>query len=156
MKDRGKLFSVSMPSWSCLYRKMIFILAKAGCRAVAPDLIGFGKSDKPMFRTGYSYVKYIARMKSFIDALELRDMIIIGQYWGSTIGFRLVVGNTHRLSRVVPLRSEQSYDDWLIGAIDKIADAKPKKLDVCDVCYVASLITVFGFLSCDLMKGFVL
>ena len=67
-------------------------------------------------------------MKSFIDALELRDMIIIGRYWGSTIRFRLVVGNTHRLSRVVPLRSERSYDDWLIGAIDKIADAKPQKI----------------------------
>ena len=153
MKDRARLFSVSMPSWSCLYRKMTFILAKAGYRAVAPDLIGFGKSDKPMIRIDYSYAKYTARMKSFIDALELRDMIIIGQYGGSTIGFRLVVGNMHRLPRVVPLRSERFYDDWLIGAINKIADAKPRKSDV---CYVASLITVFGFLSCDLMKGFVL
>ncbi len=106
---------------------MIFILAKVGYRAVAPDLIGFGKSDKPMIRNDYSYAKYTARMKSFIDALELRDMIIIGRYLGQY--------------------------DWLIGAIDKIADAKPKKLDV---CYVASLVTVFGFLSCDLMKGFVL
>ena len=86
IKDRTRLFSVSMSSWSCLYRQMIHILAKAGYRAVAPDLIGFGKSDKPMIRNDYSYAKYTARMKSFIDALELRDMIIIGHYWGSTIG----------------------------------------------------------------------
>ena len=86
IKDRARLFSVSMSSWSCLYRQMIHILAKAGYRAVAPDPISFGKSDKPMIRTDCSYAKYIARMKSFIDALELWDMIIIGHYWGSTIG----------------------------------------------------------------------
>jgi len=89
------------PSWSYLYRKMIPIFVEAGYRVIAPDLIGFGKSDKPVNRSDYTYANHVFWMKGFIEALDLRDMTIIGQDWGSLIGFRLVAENVERFARVV-------------------------------------------------------
>lgn len=89
------------PSWSYLYRKMIPVLVEAGYRVVAPDLIGFGKSDKLTTRSDYTYANHVFWMKGFIEALDLRGMTIIGQDWGSLIGFRLVAENVDRFARVV-------------------------------------------------------
>ena len=89
------------PSWSYLYRKMIPLLVEAGYRVVAPDLIGFGKSDKLVTRSDYTYANHVFWMKGFIEALDLRNMTIIGQDWGSLIGFRLVAENVDRFARVV-------------------------------------------------------
>ena len=89
------------PSWSYLYRKMIPVFIEAGYRVIAPDLIGFGKSDKPVNRSDYTYANHVLWMKGFIEVLDLRDMTIIGQDWGSLIGFRLVAENVDRFARVV-------------------------------------------------------
>lgn len=89
------------PSWSYLYRKMIPILTSAGYRVIAPDLIGFGKSDKPTRRDDYTYASHVLWMKGFIDALDLAGMTLICQDWGSLIGLRLVAENDARFARVV-------------------------------------------------------
>jgi haloalkane dehalogenase len=89
------------PSWSYLYRKMIPILVDAGYRVIAPDLIGFGKSDKPVDRADYTYANHVLWMKGFIESLDLTGLTLIGQDWGSLIGFRLVAENEGRFARVV-------------------------------------------------------
>ncbi len=78
------------PTWSYLYRHMIGPAVRAGFRAVAPDLIGFGRSDKPLDRSAYSYAQQVAWMRAWIEALDLRNMILVCQDWGSLIGLRLV------------------------------------------------------------------
>ncbi len=89
------------PSWSYLYRKMIPTLVGAGYRVVAPDLVGFGKSDKPIRREDYSYENHVAWLTRVVEALELRDITLVCQDWGSLIGLRVVAGNTERFARVV-------------------------------------------------------
>jgi haloalkane dehalogenase len=89
------------PSWSYLYRKMIPPFAAAGLRALAPDLIGFGKSDKPAAMADYSYERHVAWMKEWLVALDLRDVTLVCQDWGSLIGLRLAAENEDRFSRIV-------------------------------------------------------
>lgn len=89
------------PSWSYLYRKMIPPLVGAGLRAVAPDLIGFGRSDKPGSRTDYTFQRHVDWVRGFIDALELKEITLFGQDWGGLIGLRLVGEETDRFARVV-------------------------------------------------------
>ena len=88
------------PSWSYLYRKMIPLLAAAGHRVIAPDLIGFGKSDKPVSRSDYSYAGHIDWMQQFIEALDLNDITLFCQDWGSLIGLRVAAENEHRFARI--------------------------------------------------------
>lgn len=89
------------PSWSYLYRKMIPPIAAAGLRAVAPDLVGFGRSDKPAEVCAYSYARHVAWMARWMEALALRDVTLVGQDWGSLIGLRLVAEHPDRFARVV-------------------------------------------------------
>lgn len=89
------------PSWSYLYRKMIPLLVGAGYRVIAPDLIGFGKSDKPTDRANYTYANHVHWMKGLINALDLKGATLIGQDWGGLIGLRLVAENPNRFARVV-------------------------------------------------------
>jgi haloalkane dehalogenase len=89
------------PSWSYLYRKMIPVVTGAGLRAVAPDLIGFGRSDKPVRREDYTYARHVAWMRSFLDSLDLRQITLVGQDWGGLIGLRLVAEHPERFARVV-------------------------------------------------------
>lgn len=89
------------PSWSYLYRKMIPILVKAGHRAVAPDLVGFGRSDKPIRRDDYTYERHVDWMREVILALDLRGIALVCQDWGGLIGLRLVGENPERFARVV-------------------------------------------------------
>src|ERR1041384_2938682 len=77
------------PSWSYLYRKMIPPLVAAGLRAVAPDLVGFGKSDKPSSRGDYTYARHVAWMRAVVEGLPLADVTLVCQDWGSLIGLRL-------------------------------------------------------------------
>ncbi len=88
------------PSWSYLYRKMIPLIANAGLRVIAPDLIGFGKSDKPVARDDYSYAGHVAWMRQFIEALNLTNINLFCQDWGSLIGLRVVAENQGRFARI--------------------------------------------------------
>jgi haloalkane dehalogenase len=89
------------PSWSFLYRKMIPILVEAGHRAIAPDLIGFGRSDKPIAREDYTYQRHVDWVRGFLRALDLRDITLVCQDWGGLIGLRLVAEEGERFARVV-------------------------------------------------------
>jgi haloalkane dehalogenase len=89
------------PTWSFLYRKMIPIVAAAGHRAIAPDLVGFGRSDKPAERADYTYERHVEWMKDWLRALDLRRITLVCQDWGSLIGLRLVAEEPERFARVV-------------------------------------------------------
>ena len=89
------------PSWSYLYRHMIPPIAAAGFRAIAPDLPGFGKSDKPVKRSDYTYERHVAWMTAFVEALDLSGITLVCQDWGSLIGLRVAAENEHRFSRIV-------------------------------------------------------
>ncbi|QKV76940.1 haloalkane dehalogenase [Amycolatopsis sp. Hca4] len=90
------------PSWSFLYRKMLPVLAAAGLRAIAPDLVGFGRSDKPADMADHSYARHVEWMRAFaFDALDLREVTLVGQDWGGLIGLRLVASQPSRFARVV-------------------------------------------------------
>ena len=89
------------PSWSYLYRHMIPVCVAAGHRVIAPDLIGFGKSDKLTEMTDYSYKKHMDWMQSFIDQLDLNQITLVCQDWGSLIGLRLAAENEEKFSAIV-------------------------------------------------------
>jgi haloalkane dehalogenase len=89
------------PSWSFLYRKMIPPLAAAGHRVVAPDLIGFGRSDKPAERSDYTYQRHVDWVLQLLEALDLVDVTLVCQDWGGLIGLRAVVAQPQRFARIV-------------------------------------------------------
>jgi haloalkane dehalogenase len=89
------------PTWSYLFRKMIPILVEAGYRVVAPDLVGFGKSDKYAEEATYSYTMQVAFMRELVVRLDLRDATFFGQDWGGLIGLRVVAAEPDRFARVV-------------------------------------------------------
>lgn len=108
------------PTWSFLYRNVIPVLADAGLRAIAPDLIGFGRSDKPAEMSEHSYARHVEWVRSFaFDALDLRGVTIVGHDWGGLIGLRLAVENDERVARIVatntglPTGDQQMPDVWL-------------------------------------------
>jgi haloalkane dehalogenase len=89
------------PSWSFLYRYMIPPIVTATRRAVAPDLPGFGRSDKPAAREDYTYARHVAWMAGVIEGLDLRNITLVCQDWGGLIGLRLVAEHPERFARVV-------------------------------------------------------
>lgn len=90
------------PSWSYLYRKMIPVLAAAGHRVICPDLVGFGRSDKPTRREDHSYARHVEWMRELaFDVLGLRNITLVGQDWGGLIGLRLAAEHPERFARVV-------------------------------------------------------
>ena len=90
------------PSWCFLYRKMIPVLVDAGLRCVAPDLVGFGRSDKPADATDYTYVRHVTWMADLLcRQLDLRNATFFGQDWGGLVGLRVVAENADRFARVV-------------------------------------------------------
>ena len=105
------------PSWAYLYRKMIPGLVGAGLRVIAPDLIGFGRSDKPAAQADYSYQRHVDWMRGFVDALALRDITLFCQDWGGLIGLRLVAEHAARFARVV------ASNTFLPTGDDKPSDA---------------------------------
>lgn len=89
------------PSWSYLYRHVIPPLVAAGHRVVAPDQVGFGRSDKPTEQSDYTYARHVAWMSSLVfDHLDLRDVTFFGQDWGGLVGLRLVTAQPDRFARV--------------------------------------------------------
>jgi haloalkane dehalogenase len=109
------------PTWSFLYRKIIAGLVAKGRRAVAPDLIGFGRSDKPAAREDYTYERHVAWMSDWLVANDLRDITLFCQDWGGLIGLRLVAAMPERFARVVAANTflpagqgaTPAFDAWL-------------------------------------------
>lgn len=89
------------PSWSFLYRKMIGPVVAAGYRVLAPDLIGFGKSDKPTSKAAFTYAGHVGWMLDWFDALGLDRVLLACQDWGSLIGLRMVAARPERFAGVV-------------------------------------------------------
>lgn len=89
------------PSWSYLYRKMIPILSVNGFRVITPDLIGFGKSDKPTDQSDYTYSSHLNWLTEFIESLDLKNIILFCQDWGGLTGLRLAVDMEERFDMVV-------------------------------------------------------
>jgi haloalkane dehalogenase len=89
------------PTWSYLYRKFVPPLTKAGHRVLAPDLIGFGKSDKPAERDDYSYERHVAWLSDWLVQLDLQGITLFCQDWGGLIGLRLVAAFPERFARLV-------------------------------------------------------
>ena len=109
------------PTWSYLYRKVIAPLSANGRRVVAPDLIGFGQSDKPSERGDYTYERHVAWMSQWLVALDLKDITLFCQDWGGLIGLRLVAAFPERFAGVVisntglPVGEQMSegFANWL-------------------------------------------
>ena len=89
------------PSWCYLYRKMVPDIVAAGHRAVAPDLIGFGRSDKPAKKSDYTFQRHVDWMTSWLEQADLKNVTFFGQDWGALIGLRLVAENPDRFDRVI-------------------------------------------------------
>jgi haloalkane dehalogenase len=109
------------PSWSYLYRKMIPPLVKAGFRTIAPDLIGFGKSDKPTNPDVYTYQSHMDWMTQLILKLDLKEIVLFCQDWGGLLGLRLSAENSDRFSRICAantflptgdVKPSQAFLDW--------------------------------------------
>jgi haloalkane dehalogenase len=139
------------PSWSYLYRKMVPIIIGAGHRAVAPDLIGFGRSDKPAQREDYTYQRHVDWLLAFIEATGLQNITLVGQDWGGLIGLRLAAEHPDRFARVVAANTmlptgddpppeafmgwqqfSQSVPDFDAGAILNMGTAIELTLEVMD------------------------
>ena len=104
------------PSWSYLYRKMIPIVAAAGHRVVAPDLVGFGRSDKPAERSDYSYQRHVDWLSEFVCTLDLTAITLVCQDWGGLLGLRLVAAMPERFARVVAANTFLPTGDSKPGA----------------------------------------
>ncbi len=90
------------PTWSFLYRRMIPILTAAGHRVICPDLVGFGRSDKPTRPADHTYARHVEWMRALVfDALDLRNVTLVAQDWGGLIGLRLAAEHPERFARLV-------------------------------------------------------
>ena len=108
------------PSWSFLYRTVMAVLADAGLHAIAPDLAGFGRSDKPVNISDHSYARHVEWIRALaFDRLDLRGLTLVGQDWGGLIGLRLAAEHPGRFARVVaantglPTGDQQMPEVWL-------------------------------------------
>ena len=108
------------PTWSFLWRKVLPVLASAGLRAIAPDLIGFGRSDKPAEVGDHTYARHVEWVRAFaFDALDLRELTLVGHDWGGLIGLRVATENPDRIARIVatntglPTGDQRMPDVWL-------------------------------------------
>ena len=90
------------PSWSFLYRRMIPVLLDAGLRVVAPDLVGFGRSDKPAATSDYTYARHVEWMRAaLLDQIGLTGITLVAQDWGGLVGLRVLAENPDRFARAV-------------------------------------------------------
>jgi haloalkane dehalogenase len=93
------------PTWSYLYRTMIPVLADGGHRVIAPDLLGFGRSDKPTDVGFYTYDRHVATVAEFVNLLDLSNATLVVHDWGGPIGLRVAVENAQRFARLVILNT---------------------------------------------------
>ena len=108
------------PTWSYLWRDVIPVLVSAGLRVIAPDLIGFGRSDKPAEIADHSYAAHVEWVRAFaLDALDLRELTIVGHDWGGLIGLRLATEHPGRMAAFVatntalPTGDQSMPEAWL-------------------------------------------
>ncbi len=104
------------PTWSYLYRHMIPPLVEAGHRCVAPDLIGFGRSDKPAAQTDYTYQRHVDWMIEAVQEIDLVGITLFAQDWGGLIGLRLVAALPERFARIVVGNTALPTGDQPMGA----------------------------------------
>jgi haloalkane dehalogenase len=103
------------PTWSYLYRKMIPIIVQAGYRVIVPDLIGFGRSDKPSHRSDYTYQRHVDWIRELLIQLKLQDITLVCQDWGGLIGLRLVGEHPEKFARVVAANTMLPTGDHPLG-----------------------------------------
>ena len=117
------------PSWSYLYRKMLPILTDAGYRVIAPDLVGFGKSDKPAERRDYTYQRHVDWMCAWLLARDLKNITFVGQDWGGLIGLRMLTAHPDRYARAVVantgLPDAKDIPDEMAGPMRDVYDSIP-------------------------------
>lgn len=137
------------PSWSYLYRTMIPVVTAAGHRAVAPDLVGFGRSDKPASRDDYTYQRHVDWMREVLEQLDLHHVTLMCQDWGGLIGLRLAAEHGDRFARIVAAntflptgdqhpgdgflnwrRFSQEVEDFAVGTIVNMGSATDLSPDV--------------------------
>ena len=111
------------PVWSYLYRKMVPCLTEAGMRVIAPDLPGYGKSDKPAAREDYSYERQVEWMGKWLEHNDLSGITFFGQDWGGLIGLRLVVNHPDRFDRVVIANTGLPYNPDVPDEVVKDVEA---------------------------------
>jgi len=109
------------PSWAYLYRQMIPILTEAGFRVIAPDLVGFGRSDKPTDRAAHTYTRHVEWMRTLLlEHLDLRRITLFAQDWGGLIGLRMAAGAPSRFARIVAAntflpvgqQTSEAFEQW--------------------------------------------
>ncbi|HWJ63785.1 MAG TPA: haloalkane dehalogenase [Acidimicrobiales bacterium] len=104
------------PSWGYLYRHVIPALVAAGHRCIVPDLVGFGRSDKPTRQDDHTYARHVEWMRqALFDQLDLRDITFFGQDWGGLVGLRLVAEHPDRFARVAVGNTGLSTGDRPMG-----------------------------------------
>lgn len=108
------------PSWSYLYRKMIPIFVQAGIRVIAPDLLGFGRSDKPIHEDTYTFDFHRNYLLRFIETLDLKNITLVCQDWGGVLGLTLPQDMPERFNRLLIMNtgimtgevSDEAFDEW--------------------------------------------
>ena len=111
-KNKGVVIMMhGEPSWSFLYRHMIKNVAAAGFRVLAPDLIGFGKSDKPSETSDYTYTRHVGWMTDWLTQMDIKNAVLFCQDWGGLIGLRLVAAFPERFAGVVAANTFLSTGD---------------------------------------------
>ena len=103
------------PTWSYLYRKMIPHFEKAGGRVVAPDLFGFGKSDKPVDEAFYTFSRHRDLLLAFVERLDLRNVTLVVQDWGGILGLTLPMSAPQRYSRLIVMNTTLATGDAPLG-----------------------------------------
>lgn len=132
------------PSWSYLYRHMIPVFVEAGYRVLAPDLIGFGRSDKPVKQDSYTYQRHVDWLSQWFDQMDLSNVVLFCQDWGGLLGLRLVAAREAQFSHIVAANTilptgdgkisdaflawqkySQEVPEFLVGAIVKRGCVQP-------------------------------
>ena len=117
------------PVWSYLYSKMIPILNDSGIRVIAPDLVGYGKSDKPASRNDYSYQNQVDWMNQWLIKNDLNNLIFFGQDWGGLIGLRMIVDNADRFVKISMGNTGLPYmPNTPKDVIDKVHEFRKSKI----------------------------
>ena len=142
------------PTWSYLYRKMIPPIAGRH-RVIAPDYIGFGRSDKPTDRDWYSYDRHVDSIVQLIEALDLEDVTLVVQDWGGPIGLRVAVEHERRFAGLVILNTGimRPGPNWPSEAFMQWRDYAERNPDL-DVAFIIQASTVTE-LSQEVLRGYV-